>query len=98
MPESRPGKVHAQISSPSYTCDIESGTNVSPCAEYIVLVSTRRGASGYFVYQVPDTPVDPFVQWNINPIATGDLAGGVSMQAFMPNSSAQTFTLNLSEP
>jgi hypothetical protein len=88
-----------QVESPAYTCQFGNGgtSNAFPCAQYIVEVSTQRlGGGGVIVYQVTSSPFDVRGS-NISTVAGGGISG-TSVQALLPNSTTNTFTLAVSQP
>lgn len=91
--------VYAQMNSPDYTCQTgnDGMTQASPCAEYIVLVNTSRSTGrGFNVYQINSNPVD-IRTLDFTEVAASTLSG-LSVQAFQPGSTVNTFTLSLGTP
>jgi len=97
----RAAPVHAQLSTPSYGCNIgNGGSNYSAyCTQYIVEVSTQRGVSGFSIYQMQSDPYDVEANAATAPmVGSGSLTSGAAVQVFLPDSSTQTFTLSASQP
>lgn len=92
--EAKPDIVHAQISSPSYSCFDGNDLYVSPCVQYVIEFSPARLGGGAWIYQM-QTPFDLNGNTNAQIVASGSTA---SVQALQPNSQTNTITVSIDKP
>lgn len=94
-----PSAVHAQATSPAYTCPFGNGGvgSTYPCVQYIVEISTARLGGGINVFLVKSNPVDVSTLDEVM-ATTGSLSSGASVQEPLPDNQGGTFTISVSKP